>query len=185
VVIVFLQRPAVLAGHAACLYLGSTGLITSREREMPSLRDSVNDALKAAMKSRDAARTSALRMMLAAVKERDVDARGAGKPAASEDELLAAFARMIRQREESAKAYDEGARPELAAKERAEIEVIRGFLPKQMDEAEVEAAVVAAIGEAGAASVRDMGKVMAILKARHAVQMDFGKASALVKAKLG
>lgn len=152
---------------------------------MPSLRDSVNDALKAAMKSRDAARTSALRMMLAAVKERDVEARGAGRPAAAEDDLLSAFARMIRQREESAKAFDEGARPELAAKERAEIEVIRGFLPKQMDAAEMEAAVAAAIGETGAVSVRDMGKVMAVLKGRFAGQMDFGKASALVKSKLG
>jgi len=152
---------------------------------MPSLRDSVNDALKAAMKSRDAARTSALRMMLAAAKERDVEARGAGKPGAADDDLLAAFAKMIRQREESAKAFDEGARPELAAKERAEIEVIRGFLPAQMDAAEVEAAVAAAIVETGAKSVRDMGKVMAVLKARHTGQMDFGKASATVKLKLG
>lgn len=152
---------------------------------MPSLRDSVNDALKAAMKSRDAARTSALRMMLAAVKERDVEARGAGRPAAAEEDLVSAFARMIRQREESAKAFDNGARPELAAKERAEIEVIRGFLPKQMDAAEMEAAVAAAIGETGAMSVRDMGKVMAALKVRYAGQMDFGKANALVKSKLG
>jgi uncharacterized protein YqeY len=152
---------------------------------MPSLRDSVNDALKAAMKSRDAARTSALRMMLAAVKERDVEARGAGRPAAAEEDLVSAFARMIRQREESAKAFDNGARPELAAKERAEIEVIRGFLPKQMDAAEMEAAVAAAIGETGALSVRDMGKVMAVLKGRFAGQMDFGKANALVKSKLG
>ena len=102
----------------------------------------------------------------------------------TEDDLLAAFAKMIRQREESAKAFDDGARPELAAKERAEIEVIRGFLPKQMDAAEMEAAVGAAIAETGAASIRDMGKVMAALKARHAGQMDFGKASGLVKGKL-
>ena len=152
---------------------------------MPALRDSVNDALKAAMKSRDAAKTSALRMMLAALKERDVEARGAGRPAASDDDLLAAFSKMIRQREESAKAFDDGARPELAAKERAEIEVIRGFLPKQMDAAETEAAVAAAIAETGAATVRDMGKVMAALKAHHSGAMDFGKASALVKSKLG
>jgi uncharacterized protein YqeY len=137
------------------------------------------------MKERNAAKTSALRMMLAAVKDRDVDARGAGKPAASEEDLLAAFARMIKQREESAKAFEDGGRPELAAKERAEIEVIRAFLPKQMDASEVEAAVAAAISETGAASVRDMGKVMAALKARYTGQMDFGKAGALVKSKLG
>ena len=152
---------------------------------MPALRELVNDALKASMKSRDAAKTSALRMMLAALKERDVEARGGGRPAASDDDLLAAFAKMIRQREESAKAFDDGARPELAAKERAEIEVIRGFLPKQMDAAETEAAVAAAIAETGAATVRDMGKVMAVLKARHTGAMDFGKAGALVKSKLG
>ena len=152
---------------------------------MAALRDSVNEALKAAMKSRDAAKTSTLRMMLAAFKNRDVEARGGGGAAASEDELLASLAKMLKQREESAKAFDDGARPELAAKERAEIEVIRGFMPKQMDATELEAAVTAAIAEAGATSVRDMGKVMAALKAKHAGAMDFGKASALVKSKLG
>jgi uncharacterized protein len=152
---------------------------------MAALRDSVNEALKAAMKSRDAARTSALRMMLAAFKNRDVEVRGAGGEAASEDELLASLAKMLKQREESAKAFEDGARPELAAKERAEIEVIRGFMPKQMDTAELETAVAAAIAEAGATSVRDMGRVMAVLKAKHTGAMDFGKASALVKSKLG
>ena len=152
---------------------------------MPALREQVNDALKASMKSRDAAKTSALRMMLAAFKNRDVEVRGGGGAAASEEELLASLAKMLKQREESAKAFDDGARPELAAKERAEIEVIRGFLPKQMDAAETEAAVAAAIAETGAASVRDMGKVMAALKARHTGAMDFGKAGALVKSKLG
>jgi len=152
---------------------------------MPALREQVNDALKASMKSRDAAKTSALRMMLAAFKNRDVEVRGGGGEAASEDELLASLAKMLKQREESAKAFDDGARPELAAKERAEIEVIRSFLPKQMDAGETEAAVVAVIAETRAATVRDMGKVMAALKARHAGAMDFGKAGALVKSKLG
>jgi uncharacterized protein YqeY len=152
---------------------------------MAALRDSVNEALKAAMKSRDVARTSTLRMMLAAFKNRDVEVRGGGGEAASEEELLASLAKMLKQREESAKAFDDGQRPELAAKERAEIEVIRDFMPKQMDEAEMQAAVAAAIAEAGATSVRDMGKVMATLKARHAGAMDFGNASALVKSKLG
>src|ERR1700752_3401836 len=112
---------------------------------MAALRDSVNEALKAEMKSRDAARTSTLRMMLAAFKDRDVEARGGGKPAPAEDELLASLAKMIRQREESAKAFDDGARPELAAKERADVEVIRAFMPKQMNDADMQAAVSAAI----------------------------------------
>ena len=152
---------------------------------MAALRDSVNEALKTAMKSRDAARTSTLRMMLATFKNRDVEVRGGGGEAASEDELLASLAKMLKQREESAKAFEDGARPELAAKERAEIEVIRSFMPKQMEASELEAAVAAAIAEVGATTVRDMGKVMAALKAKHTGAMDFGKASALVKSKLG
>lgn len=152
---------------------------------MPGLRDQITQELKAAMKSRDAARTSALRMVVAAVKERDIDARGAGRTGAAEDEILAAMAKMIRQREESARAFDDGGRPELAARERAEVEVIRSFMPKQMDEAEMRAAIAAAIAETGATSGRDMGKVMAALKAKHSGAMDFGKASPLVKAQLG
>ncbi len=109
-------------------------------------------------------------------------ASGAGT--ASDEELLSVMAKMIRQREESAKAYDDGKRPELAAKERAEIEVIRAFMPAQMSEADVAAAAKAAISEAGATSQRDMGKVMALLKERHAGKMDFGKASAVVKGLL-
>ncbi len=148
------------------------------------MREKVNEALKTAMKSRDAARLSALRMISAALKDRDILARGAGTGSASEEELVSVLAKMIRQREELAKAFDEGKRPELAAKERAEIEVIRGFMPAQMSEDEVQAAVKAAVAETGAASARDMGKVMALLKERHAGKMDFGKASAAVKALL-
>jgi uncharacterized protein YqeY len=148
------------------------------------LREAVGEALKAAMKSRDAARVSALRMISAAFKDRDILARGQGATSASEEELLAALAKMIRQREESAVAFEAGGRPELVAKERAEIEVIRGFMPKQMSDDEVRAAVEAAIAETGAASVRDMGKVMAQLKERHAGKLDFSKASALVKGRL-
>jgi len=148
------------------------------------LREAVNEALKAAMKSRDAARVSALRMISAAFKDRDILARGQGATSASEEELLAALAKMIRQREESAVAFEAGGRPELVAKERAEIEVIRAFMPKQMSDDEVRAAVEAAIAETGAASVRDMGKVMAQLKERHAGKLDFSKASALVKGRL-
>jgi uncharacterized protein YqeY len=149
------------------------------------MRQAVNDALKEAMKSRDAARTGTLRLISAAIKERDIDARGRGKGTASDDELLAVLSKMIRQREESAKMYDDGGRPELGAKEREEIEVIRAFLPAQMGEEEMRAAAQAAIAETGAASARDMGRVMATLKERHSGQMDFGKASALVKSLLG
>ena len=148
------------------------------------MREAVNEALKAAMRSRDAARVSTLRMISAAFKDRDILARGQGGGSASDEELVSTLAKMVRQREESAAAFEGGGRPELAAKERAEIEVIRGFMPKQMNEVEVEAAVAAAIAEAGAASMRDMGKVIAILKGRYAGTMDFGRASAIVKARL-
>ena len=149
------------------------------------MREAVKEALKAAMKARDAARTATLRMISAAFKDRDIEARGKGSEAASDEELGAALVRMVRQREEAAKAYDDGGRPELAAKERAEIEVIRSFMPKRMDEAEMRRAAEAAIAETDAASPRDMGRVMALLKARHAGAMDFGKASGLVKQLLG
>jgi uncharacterized protein YqeY len=149
------------------------------------MREAVNQALKEAMKARDAARTGTLRLVAAAIKDRDIEARGKGREAASADELLAALSKMIRQREDSAKLYEEGGRPELATKERAEIEVIRGFLPRQMGDDELQEAAKAAIAETGAASPRDMGKVMALLKERHSGAMDFGKASAVVKGLLG
>jgi uncharacterized protein YqeY len=146
------------------------------------MRDAVSQATKEAMKARDAGRTSTLRLIGAAIKDRDIEARGKGRDRASDEELVATLSKMIRQREEAAKLYDEGGRPELAGKERAEIEVIRGFLPKQMSDEEMRAAVKTAVAEAGASSVRDMGKVMALLKGRrHPGVMDFGKASAMVK----
>ncbi len=148
------------------------------------MRDEINEALKAAMKARDAARTSTLRMISAAFKERDILARGEGRGEASGEALLAVLGKMIKQREESAKAFEAGKRPELAEKERAEIEVIRGFMPAQMADAEIDAAVEAAITDAGAAAARDIGKVMALLKERHQGKMDFGKASAAVKRRL-
>jgi uncharacterized protein len=149
------------------------------------MREAIKEALKEAMKARDAARVATLRMISSAFKDRDIEARGKGREAASDDELGAALVKMVRQREEAAKAYDDGGRPELSAKERAEIELIRFFMPKQMDEAEMRQAAQAAIAETGAASPRDMGRVMALLKARHAGAMDFGTASALVKQLLG
>ena len=148
------------------------------------MREQVSRALSEAMKARDAGRTAALRMMSAAIKDRDILARGEGQDKASDTELVAVLAKMIRQREESAKAFEDGKRPELAATERAEIDVIRSFMPEQMGEEEIRAAATAAISETGAANARDMGKVMALLKSRHAGEMDFGKASAAVKTLL-
>jgi uncharacterized protein YqeY len=149
------------------------------------LREEVNEALKAAMKSRDAARVSTLRMIAAAFKDRDILGRTQGSPTASDEELLSTLAKMVKQREESATAFEGGGRPELAAKERAEIEVIRGFMPKQMGEDEVRAAIEAAIGATGAASLKDMGKVMGYLKEHYAGKLDFSKAGAIVKGRLG
>jgi len=149
------------------------------------MREEINQALKEAMKSRDPMRTGTLRMVSAAIKDRDILARGEGKGAPDDAALAAVLAKMVKQREESAKAFQDGGRAELAEKERAEIEIIRAFMPKQMSEEAVSAAVRAAIAEAGATSARDMGKVMALLKHRHAGEMDFSRASAAVKAMLG
>jgi len=148
------------------------------------MREKIRQALNEAMKSRDAARVSTLRMVSATIKDRDIAARGDGIGAADDAALVAVLAKMIRQREESATAFQDAGRAELADKERAEIEVIRAFMPAQMAGEAVEAAVRAAIAETGASSARDMGRVMAMLKSRHAGLMDFGKASALVKTLL-
>ncbi|MBN9072535.1 MAG: GatB/YqeY domain-containing protein [Rhizobiales bacterium] len=149
------------------------------------MRDHVMDEVKAAMKGGDKARLSTLRLIQAAVKDRDIANRGVGKEAASDDEILQILSKMVKQREESAKAFEDGGRPELAANERAEIAVIRDFLPKQLSDAETADAVREAIAETGAAGVKDMGKVMAALRERYAGQMDFGRASGVVKGLLG
>lgn len=148
------------------------------------LRDEIQTAVKEAMKNHEAERLSTVRMILAGIKEKDVDARGKGKECASEADILSMMQTMIKQRQESAKIYREGNRAELAEKEEAEIAVIQGFLSKQMDNAEVEAAVRAAIEETGAASMKDMGKVMGALKQKYAGQMDFGAVSGKIKAML-
>ena len=132
-----------------------------------------------------AACSATLRLVSAAIKDRDIAARGLGKGEATNAELLELFAKMIKQREESEKIYRDAGRAELATQEAEEIAIIREFLPKQLSEADTQKAIAEAIAEAGATSVKDMGKVMAALKARYAGQMDFGKVSALVKAKLG
>ena len=150
-----------------------------------SLRQQLNDAMKDAMKAKDAKRLATLRLVLAALKDRDIAARTEdSRELLGDDEILTLLAKMIKQREESAAAYDAGNRPELAAGERVEIAVIRDFMPKQMDEAETQAAIKAVIADVGASSIKDMGKVMAALKERHAGQMDFSKASAATKAAL-
>ncbi|MGA0530550.1 GatB/YqeY domain-containing protein [Hansschlegelia sp. KR7-227] len=148
------------------------------------MREAINAALKDAMKARDAERVGTLRMVAAAIKDRDIEARGAGKGKASEDELKQLLAKMIKQRQESAGIYEQNARPELAAKERGEIAVIQSFLPQQMSDAEVAAAIDGAIAETGAASIKDMGKVMSALKGKYAGVMDFSAANGVVKAKL-
>jgi uncharacterized protein YqeY len=150
-----------------------------------AMRERLSEEVKTAMKGGDKARLSTLRLMQAAIKDRDIANRGAGKDAAGDDEIAQLLAKMVKQREDSAKAYDDGNRPELAAKEREEIVVIRDFMPKQLDQAETEAAIRAAIAETGAAGVKDMGKVMAALRGKYAGQMDFGKASGLIKGLLG
>ncbi|MBB4572235.1 GatB/YqeY domain-containing protein [Rhizobium sp. MC63] len=145
------------------------------------LRDQLATQLKEAMKAKDSERLSTVRLIQAAIKDRDIANRGAGKEQASDDEILQILAKMVKQRDESAKIYEENSRPELAAKERAEITVIQDFMPKQLSESEVRANVSAIIAETGAAGAKDMGKVMAALKERYAGQMDFAKASATVK----
>ncbi|MDV4153717.1 GatB/YqeY domain-containing protein [Rhizobium leguminosarum bv. viciae] len=145
------------------------------------LRDQLATQLKEAMKAKNAERLSTVRLIQAAVKDRDIANRGIGKEQASDDEILQILAKMVKQRDESAKIYEENSRPELAAKERAEIIVIQDFMPKQLSDGEVRANVSAIITETGAAGAKDMGKVMAALKERYAGQMDFAKASATVK----
>ena len=147
-----------------------------------SLRAQLTDAMKEAMKAKDTKRLSTVRLILAALKDRDIAARSeTNKDLVSDDDILTLLAKMIKQREESATAFDAGNRPEMAAGERGEIEVIRSFMPAQMDEAAMKAAVAKVIAESGAASIKDMGKVMAVLKERYAGQMDFSKASATTK----
>ncbi len=148
------------------------------------LRDQINNSLKDAMKSGEKLKLSTLRLVNAAIKNADIEARGGGKPPLDDAALLGLLQKMIKQRQESVELYEKGGRAELAAGERGEIEVIQGFLPKQMPDAEVDAAIKAAIAETGAASVKDMGKVIAVLRGKYAGQMDFGKASGLVKTAL-
>jgi uncharacterized protein YqeY len=150
-----------------------------------SLRQKMTDAMKEAMKAKDTKRLATVRLMLAALKDRDIAARSeTSRELLGDDEILTLLAKMIKQREESAAVYVQGGRPELAENERAEIVIIREFMPKQMEEADAKAAIAAVVAELGATSVKDMGKVMTALKERYAGQMDFGRASGQVKEAL-
>jgi len=150
------------------------------------LRNTLNDALKTAMRDRDAATTSTLRMILAALKDRDIAARPKGVTAGiGDDEIASMLQGMIKQRRESIELYQKGNRADLVDKESAEITVIERFLPQQMDESAMAAAIGEVVAAVGATTVKDMGKVMAELKTRFAGQMDFAKASGLVKQRLG
>ncbi len=148
------------------------------------MREKIAEALKAAIKTGDKRRTATLRMINAAIQDRDIAHRGTGKGPATDDDVMQILVRMVKQREESAKAFEEGNRPELAAQERDEIGIIRDFQPKQLDDDAMKEAVQAAIQETGAQGLRDMGRVMTVLKDKYAGQMDLGKAGGVVKAML-
>ena len=148
------------------------------------LRDDINNALKEAMKAKDELRVSTLRLINAALKNADIEARGQGRGPLGDEELLGLLQKMIKQRQESIDLYEKGGRAELAQKEREEIAIISAYLPHQMSEEDAQAAIAGVIKDTGAAGMKDMGKVMAALKARYAGKMDFAKASTLVKAKL-
>ena len=148
------------------------------------LREDLQKALKEAMLNHDAGTTSAVRLIIAGMKEKDVDARGKGLERASDADLLSMMQGMIKQRNESIKMYLDGHRQDLADKEMSEIKVIEKFLPKQLSEAEVENAIKAIITATGANSLKDMGKIMGELKGKYAGQLDFGMASAMIKSLL-
>lgn len=148
------------------------------------MREQFTSQLKLAMKAGEKRRVDTIRMITAALKDKDIEARGQGKTV-GDDDILALLQKMVKSRQESLEIYEKAGRQDLATQESEEIAIIRSFLPEPMDEAAVEAAIAEAITETGAASIKDMGKVVGALKAKYAGRMDFGKASALVKAKLG
>jgi uncharacterized protein YqeY len=148
------------------------------------MREQFTKELKEAMKAGEKRRVDTIRMINAALKDRDIEARGHGKTV-SDEEILALLQKLVKSRQESAEIYEKAGRTDLATQEREEIAVIQGFLPQPLGEAEVEAAIAAAIAETGAASIKDMGKVMAALKAGHAASLDLAKAGPLVRARLG
>ena len=148
------------------------------------IRDDIKAALVGAMKAGDTAKRDAIRLIQAALKNRDIELRGAANPPADDVLVTEVLQKMVKQRRESIEMYTKGGRQELADAEAAEVTVIEGFLPAQMDEAQLAAAIDAIVAETGAASVKDMGRVMALLRERHAGDVEMGKASAAVKARL-
>jgi uncharacterized protein YqeY len=148
------------------------------------MRAQFTEMLKTAMKAGDRRRVDTVRMITAALKDRDIEARGQGREV-SDDDILALLQKMVKSRQESMEIYDKNGRPELAQQEREEIAIISEFLPRQLDEAEMESAIKSAVAETGAASMKDMGKVVGVLKAKYTGQMDFAKASQMVKKQLG
>jgi uncharacterized protein len=149
------------------------------------LRDKLMDDVKAAMKAGEKTKLSTIRLIQAALKDKDIEARGQGKGQLTDEDLLSLMQKMVKQRQESIAIYTQAGRNELAAGEQAEVEVISAYMPRQLDEAGMTAAIAGIIAETGAASMKDMGKVVAGLKAKYAGQMDFGRASQMVKAALG
>ena len=145
------------------------------------MRERFTTEMKEAMKAGDKRKLATVRLIQAAVKDKDIEARGAGKGQASDDEILALLQKMIKQRQESIGIYEQAGRTELAQQEREEADIIASFLPKQMDEDEVRQAIQTTIAETGAASLKDMGKVIGALRGKYAGRMDFGRASGLLK----
>ena len=150
-----------------------------------NMRNQISDKLKEAMKAKETRRIATLRLINAAINDRDISLRGKGKDKADDEEILDILTKMVKQREESSKLYKEAGRAELEAQELEEIEIIREFLPKQLSAAEAEAAVQSVIAETGAQSLRDMGKVMGLLKDRYRGQLDMGVVGPMVKQQLG
>ena len=149
------------------------------------LRDDINNAVKDAMKAKEERKLSTLRMVNSSIKNADIEARGQGKQPLSDDDILGLLQKMIKQRQESVELYKKGGRDDLVKQESDEIAIISAYLPKQMSDDEMSAAIDAAIKETGAAAMKDMGKVIGVLRGKFAGQMDMAKASAAVKAKLG
>lgn len=148
------------------------------------MRDNLNESLKQAIKAQDKRRVGTLRLIMAAIKDRDIAARSSGRDAVSDADILEILAKMVKQRQESATTYEEAGRPELATQEREEIAIIQDFLPKQMDDDEVASAVKDVVEEINAESLKDMGRTMGVLKERYPGKMDFRKANQIVKEML-
>ncbi|MEQ8344425.1 MAG: GatB/YqeY domain-containing protein [Sneathiellaceae bacterium] len=148
------------------------------------LRESLRDALKDAMRARQSCKVDTLRLILAALKDRDIAARGEGQPAVSDDEILAMLQKMVRQRQDSIAMYEEAGRIDLVEREQEEMRIVRSFMPEQMSEEEIREASESVMSELGAHGIKDMGRMMSAMKERYAGRMDFGRAACVVKGLL-